>query len=102
MPPDESLWGYAQLIAHHDPRASLRLIDAPILALFGGEDRLVPVDASVRTYEELGGDVMTREFAGADHRCQIGDPPVFADGYLELLTGWIRKVKESHATPRER
>jgi len=24
-------------------------------------------------------------FTGADHRCQVGDPPRMADGYLDAL-----------------
>lgn len=91
---DAAAWEFARRIIDYDPAPALRRIGVPVLALFGGGDRLVPVEASVAVYRESVPDerLTVHVFAGADHRCQVGDPPTMAPGYLELLNGWIAGV----------
>ena len=89
VPDGPELWDFARLILDYDPRPAMRRIGVPALALFGAEDRSVPVEESVRTYRHEMRDVTVHVFADADHRCQLGDPPRIAPGYLEALTGWL-------------
>jgi pimeloyl-ACP methyl ester carboxylesterase len=92
VPDATNLWDFARLILDHDPRPAMRRIEVPALALFGAEDRLVPVEESVRTYRHELRDVTVHVFADADHRCQLGDPPIVATGYLDTLTGWLLRT----------
>ena len=76
----------------HDPRQALELIDAPILAVFGGSDLVVPVDDSVAVFEAArrGRPLTVEVFTEADHRVQVGEPPALHPDYLRTVTGWIR------------
>lgn len=80
VPDDEAVWQLGGRILDHDPRPALERIRCPILALFGAEDRLVPVERSVEIYREAGQDVTVHVFPDPDHRCQVGDPPAMAPG----------------------
>jgi pimeloyl-ACP methyl ester carboxylesterase len=93
--PTADEWRHLGMIVDHDPVAAMRRIDRPVLALFGDDDALIPVERSVEIFErELGdrGPLTTNVFSGADHRMQIGDPPVLAPRYLETLSEWILEV----------
>jgi dipeptidyl aminopeptidase/acylaminoacyl peptidase len=77
-----------------DPVPALENVTCPILAIFGENDTLVPVEKSVRVFESARAtvpdrDITTLVFPGADHRIKLGDPPDFAPGYLEAMTDWI-------------
>lgn len=87
FPEDEAFWGFLLRVFDYDPRPALERIGVPVLALFGADDALVPVDASVAVYREaVQPELLTvAVFAGADHRLQVGDPARLADGYLERL-----------------
>jgi uncharacterized protein len=91
LPDDPGLWGLILELHDYDPRPALGRIHVPVLALFGAEDRIVPVEASISAYREtVRTELLTVEvFAGGDHRVQIGDPPAFADGYLERLADFV-------------
>ena len=93
LPPDfelaeEADWELMRALVDYDPRGPLGQIAVRVLALLGAEDPIVPVAASVAVYEaEVRRDLLeVCVLPGADHRMQIGDPPRFADGYLEALT----------------
>jgi hypothetical protein len=86
VPDGEALWNFARLIIDYDPLPAMRRIRCRILALFGAEDRQIPVKRSADAYRSAVTDVEVHVFAGADHRCQVGDPPTMADGYLDVLT----------------
>lgn len=94
VPDAEAVWQLGGRILDHDPRPALKRISCPILALFGAEDRLVPVERSATVYRDAGRDVTVRVFPGADHRCQIGDPPAIAPGYLDVLTDWVGRASQ--------
>lgn len=94
---DSGLWAFlvANFQRPYEPVSSLERITCPVLAVFGEQDAFVPVAKSVRIFEEgltkAGNpDVTIAVFTGADHRIRAGDPPEFADGYLDLMANWLR------------
>jgi pimeloyl-ACP methyl ester carboxylesterase len=99
FPDDEELWGFMLRNFDYDPRSALERIQIPVLALFGADDAVVPVEDSVAVYREV---VQTQlltvtVFAGADHRLQVADPPRLVDGYLETLSSFVlQAVAESN------
>jgi hypothetical protein len=77
-----------------DPLATLRSVRCPVLAIFGGDDVLIPVERSVDLVWETVGvnnpDVTVRVYPGASHRLLAGDPPAHPEGYLDAMSGWLR------------
>jgi hypothetical protein len=71
----------------------------PLLAVFGGDDRLVPVEPSVGGLREtVPTDLLHLEvFAGADHRIQVNGS--FADGYLSALAAFVDMTGTSGRQP---
>ncbi|WP_431880274.1 alpha/beta hydrolase family protein [Micromonospora marina] len=96
-------------IADYDPATALAALHCPLLAIFGADDLLVPVEASVRaissTLDEVGhADHTTVVFPGADHSIRVytgeGPPQVRegrytpaerAPGFDELIVTWLRR-----------
>jgi pimeloyl-ACP methyl ester carboxylesterase len=91
VPEDEAEWNLGAAMIDYDPRPALERITVPVLALFGGDDTIVPVEESVAVYREaVRPNLLAVEvFPGGDHRVQTGDPPRMADGYLETLSSFI-------------
>lgn len=89
IPADERLWSFAGRMIDHDPRPALRALEAPLLALLGAEDRVVPVQASAQAFRSaVRPDLLDlRILPGGDHRLQRGDE--FTDGYLDTVTGFV-------------
>ncbi|WP_204001049.1 alpha/beta hydrolase family protein [Micromonospora lutea] len=93
---DERLWEFMKRKQDHDPVPDLVRLRCPLLAAFGGADRIVPVAESVRLFggaachpdRDPRATLTVQVFPGADHRLVRPDG-TFADGYLETLTGWI-------------
>lgn len=100
---DPGLWGFLirNLTQPYDPSDALERISCPVLAIFGERDSLVPVDDSVRIFQDAldkagNEDITIRVFPEADHRIRAGDPNGFADGYLETMADWLRaRVREA-------
>ena len=91
FPDDDELWSFLLRVFDYDPRPALERIRVPLLAVFGADDALVPVEASVSVYREA---VQPRLLTvavlpGADHRIHSGEPPRLADGYLEMLADFV-------------
>lgn len=88
---DAEEWEFESSIIDHDPRPALSEIRVPLLAPFGAEDKLVPVEPSVAAFREMvRSDLLSvAVIAGGDHRIQTGDPLRLADGYLEALSSFI-------------
>jgi len=91
LPDDEELWGFLLRMFDYDPRAALERIRVPVLALFGADDPLVPVTASVTVYREAVQPELlsVAVFPGADHRMQTGDSSRLTGRYLETLTSFV-------------
>ena len=88
---EEADWGLMRALVDYDPRPALERIEVPVLALFGGDDAIVPVEPSIAVYRDaVRPELLTTVvFPGADHRVQAGDPPRLADGYLDALAAFI-------------
>jgi pimeloyl-ACP methyl ester carboxylesterase len=97
MPPQA--WGTAKAqmraVMIVDPAEYLVRIHVPVLAIFGEDDTLIPVEKSVTLYKkylgEAGNQAFTyKVFANADHGIRIGER--FADGYFDLMVDWLRNL----------
>jgi uncharacterized protein len=91
LPDDPAVWELVCSIVDYDPSPALDRIRVPVLALFGEDDAIVPVEESVRVYREaVLPDLLTVvAFAAANHRMHVGDPPRLADTYLETVTDFV-------------
>jgi len=91
FPDDEEFWNFLLRIHDYEPRHALERIRVPVLALFGADDQLVPVQDSIAAYREaVRPELLTLAvFPEADHRIQTGDPPELADGYLDKLSTFV-------------
>lgn len=96
-------------IADYDPAPALAALRCPLLAIFGADDLLVPVEASVRAISgTLDGarhaDHTTVVFPGADHSIRVytGEGPAQvregrytpaerAPGFDELVVTWLQR-----------
>ncbi|AXH88600.1 hypothetical protein GA0070615_5398 [Micromonospora aurantiaca] len=96
-------------IADYDPAPALAALRCPLLAIFGADDLLVPVEASVRaisnTLDDAGhADHTTVVFPDADHSIRVytGEGPAQvregrytpaerAPGFDELVVTWLRR-----------
>jgi fermentation-respiration switch protein FrsA (DUF1100 family) len=89
---DPEVWNYAGVILDHDPRQALRALRVPTLALFGGDDAIVPVEASVAVYEAcVSPDLLSvAVLAGGDHRLQHDGRLV--DSYFSVLDAFIEQA----------
>ena len=68
------------------PDADLESLGTPTLAIYGTQDPLIPVQASVDRLAQLAPTVRSRVFVGADHRlCLDG---ALVPGYLDAVTAW--------------
>lgn len=92
LPEDEAEWRLFGAMIDYDPRQALERIRIPVLALFGADDPITPVEDSVAVLgAAVPPDLLQVEvFAGAGHRLDTGDPPRLAAGYLETLTRFVR------------
>ena len=94
LPDDAATWDLFARIVDYDPRPALERIRVPLLALFGAEDRVTPVEDSVEVYRAaVRPELLTvRVFEGGDHRVLAGDPSRLVDGYLEALSAFVEEA----------
>ena len=92
---DAAAWSQLGAWGHYDPGPDLDQLTTPTLAIFGGDDPLVPVHASVvrlrDTAERAARLQEITVFPGAGHRLQAGTGP--APGYLDCLSTWSRELR---------
>ena len=79
----------------YDPKPYLLQVRVPFLALFGGNDDLVPVEESRAAISHAlkvarNDQFEMKTFAGADHNLRMPDG-TFVSGYIELMLEWLRK-----------
>lgn len=93
VPDDQGLWDFAGTILDHDPLPALRALRVPLLALFGGQDSVVPVSTSIEHLTAAVRDPLltVRVLSGGDHRIQTADDE-FVPGYLDELVGFVAAV----------
>ena len=91
LPERSEDWNLMTRLLDYDPRPALERIRVPLLALFGADDTIVPVEASVDVYREaVRPELLTvAVLPGGDHRLQTGDPPALANGYLGTLSSFV-------------
>ena len=80
--------------AIYDPVPALRALRVPVLFLFGGEDRLVPVDVSIsviRKVQEEGGkkNFTIREFPHTDHGMYLPSAGDLDPEYRKTMHQWL-------------
>jgi pimeloyl-ACP methyl ester carboxylesterase len=92
LPEEPDEWSLLAALIDYDPRPSLERIRVPLLAVFGADDRVVPVERSVTVYREtVRPDLLTvAVFPGADHRVQVGDR--LADDYVTMVSSFIAQA----------
>jgi uncharacterized protein len=88
--------------SRYDPLPVLRNVRQPVLALYGTEDRAIPVLQSSRVLEQAfqdggNGAYTVRFFDGADHDLRVGDG--FAAGYRETMANWVLGLPASGEPP---
>jgi pimeloyl-ACP methyl ester carboxylesterase len=91
LPDDAAQWQLMAAMLDYDPRPALERIDVPVLALFGADDAIVPVEDSVEVYRDaVRPELLTvAVLPGGGHRAQTGDPPRLVDGYLDALSSFV-------------
>ncbi len=91
LPEDEADWHLTASLIDYDPRPALERIEVPVLALFGADDPITPVEESVAVLREAVRPrlLQIEVYAGAGHRLETGDPPTLVDGYLETLSSFV-------------
>lgn len=89
-----------QYVAHatYDPMPVLERLQVPMLAIFGGADSIVPVDASIanlrRAFGKSGNPALTvLRVEGADHGLRLGDGRM-APGYPDEVAQWVVEMRE--------
>lgn len=79
----------------YDPKPNLLQVRVPFLALFGGNDDLVPVEESRAVISHAlkaarNDRFEMKTFAGADHNLRMPDGALVC-GYIDLMLEWLRK-----------
>jgi uncharacterized protein len=90
---DATTWSQLGAWGQYDPGGDLDQLTTPTLAVFGGDDPLVPLQASIARLRETAGRTARPQqiavFPGADHRLQAGAR--LAPGYLASLSNWCQE-----------
>jgi pimeloyl-ACP methyl ester carboxylesterase len=91
VPDSDELWSFAASIIEHDPEPALRQLTAPLLAVLGGSDPVVPVEHSAAVYRAcVPAELLELEIvAGGDHRLHAPDSDAFVPGYLATLESFV-------------
>lgn len=77
----------------HDPRPALEQLTCPLLAIFGGQDLVTPVEESIAVFRAARadgpGELEIATLPGGDHRLHTGEPPALHPAYDTTLGDWI-------------
>lgn len=76
--------------AMYEPLPALEKLAVPVLALFGGQDEIVPVDTTVIVLRSVFAhrDLTIRVYPDANHGIMAAG--AFAPGYLQFTREWLR------------
>ena len=93
VPDAPEVWGLATRIVGHDPVNALRSLAVPLLAVFGGDDGVVPVERSVAVLREtVAPDLLdVAVLLGGDHRLEGADD-AFVPGYPDVVVDFVRRL----------
>ena len=93
VPDAPEVWGLATRIVGHDPVNALRSLAVPLLAVFGGDDGVVPVERSVAVLREtVAPDLLdVAVLPGGDHRLEGADD-AFVPGYPDVVVDFVRRL----------
>jgi len=94
-------------VAHssYEPVPTLQKLRVPMLAVFGGADAIVPVEASIEAMRgafKVGGnpDFTYKVFPGAGHGIRVAGAP--AAGFSEFVVNWIVEQVGDRRAPGDR
>jgi uncharacterized protein len=77
----------------HDPRPALERLTCPLLAIFGGQDLVTPVEESIAVLRAARadgrGELEIVTLPDGDHRLHTGEPPALHSAYDRTLGDWI-------------
>jgi pimeloyl-ACP methyl ester carboxylesterase len=92
---DAAAWSQLGAWRQYDPAPDLDQLTTPTLASFGGNDPVVPVQASIARLRESAERTARHQqiavFPGTGHRLQAGTSS--APGYLACLSTWSRDLR---------
>jgi pimeloyl-ACP methyl ester carboxylesterase len=92
---DTAAWSQLGAWRHYDPGLDLDQLTTPTLAIFGSDDPLIPIRASIArmrdTAQRTARFQQITVFPGASHRLQAETSP--APGYLACLSTWSREPR---------
>lgn len=96
--PTEAFADFYRLWVDLDPAPAIRRLACPTLAVFGADDRVTPVEPSIRIFREefpagvrkgtATGSLDIEVVPDANHRLFVA-AETFAPGYLDRLSDWI-------------
>lgn len=88
---DDDAWNLARLLFTYDPADALAAIAVPVLAIYGRDDRVVPVTDSVAALRRRVPDHLLEVcvLPGGDHRVQQPGTEQLVDGYAAALLAFI-------------
>ncbi|MEM9304906.1 MAG: alpha/beta fold hydrolase [Pseudomonadota bacterium] len=97
-------------VANFDPMPGIARLTAPVLLVFGDQDRDQPTELAIERWRQglalAGNDRVTvRVFEGANHGIRSGDHshgkrPPLVDGYPEVITTWLEQNIAGDRTER--
>jgi pimeloyl-ACP methyl ester carboxylesterase len=97
--PPAPVWDLVVRLAAFDPARALRAVDVPLLAVFGGEDEITPVDESVDALRShVASDLLeVVVLAGGGHRLATKDSAEFVDGFPGVVVDYVSRQVASRS-----
>lgn len=93
-PPSEALWGLLVRLASYDPAPALQAIRVPLLAVFGADDDVTPVDDSIVALRSTVDPVFLQiaVLPGGGHRLSPSGSIQFVPGYPDVVVDFVTSV----------
>jgi uncharacterized protein len=89
--PPRPAWDHFVLLAAFDPAPALRAVHVPLLAVFGEDDEVTPVAASVAALRAEVDPALLRVavLPGGSHRLSLDGSPSFVDGFPDTVVDFV-------------